>query len=172
MRFLRCAAILPVVDTRPTAPCCATTPTGSRGLASTWAPTTPRASSTSGITCCCRRTSVGGPLDYPMGAILRSVERSRPTTGSVARRSPLIADLLILKDDMPRARKLLRQSGAEPRRWPAPTAAGTGSAPGGDKRLENSRMEEIFRPGCTNSSASSSTIPPRRRGHRAVSDVI
>jgi hypothetical protein len=33
-------------------------------------------------------------------------------------------------------------------------------------------MEEIFRPGCTNSSASSSTIPPRRRGHRAVSDVI
>src|SRR6267378_1930273 len=44
---------------RPTGPCCATTPTGSRGSGCIWsAPTTPRASSTSSITCCCPRKSM------------------------------------------------------------------------------------------------------------------
>jgi hypothetical protein len=60
---------------------------------------------------------VGGPLDYFSGR--RSCARSRrspPTIGSIASVKPwLIADLLILKDELPRfAARSLWQPGPEP----------------------------------------------------------
>ena len=71
------------------------------------APTTPRASSTSNTTCCCPRTKhVGGPLDYyQWTSILRSVS-ALTAYHWVYRENVkpwLIADLLILKLEMPRS---------------------------------------------------------------------
>ena len=93
---------------RPTAPCCATTPTGSRGSASI----IERADNTARILdvkyhlLLPAQEHVGGPLDYfQWAAILRSVS-ALTAYHWVYRESLkpwLIADLLILNDQMPRS---------------------------------------------------------------------
>ena len=108
---------------------------------------------------------VGGPLDYfQWSAILRSVS-ALTAYHWVYRESVkpwLIADLLILRRrDAALARELLREPGAtprpdRPRLWPSGAGRSARRAPL-RARLENSRMEEIFQQGCTNSSKNSST---------------
>ena len=145
------------------------------------APTTPRASSTSNITCCCRRSEhVGGPLDYfQWAAILRSV--SALTAYHWVYRDSLkpwlIADLLILNDQMPRSlascyenlvRNLDRIARAYGRQGPAQRHARAIRT-----RLENSRMDEIFQRGLHEFIGEFIADNNRLGGadHRAISDV-
>ena len=143
------------------------------------APTTPRASSTSNITCCCRPNEhVGGPLDYfQWAAILRSVS-ALTAYHWVYRESVkpwLIADLLILKDEMPRSlascyENLVQQSRPDRRRlWPP----GPGAAPG--PRDPHAAGEQPHggdlpaRPARVHRRIHRRQQPARRRHHRAIS---
>ena len=102
-RKRRCAS-----TARPTAPCCATTPIGSRGSASI----IERADNTARILdvkyhmLLPAHEQVGGPLDYfQWAAILRSVS-ALTAYHWVYRENVkpwLVADLLMLKDEMPRS---------------------------------------------------------------------
>ena len=123
---------------------------------------------------------VGGPLDYfQWAAILRSVS-ALTAYHWVYRESVkpwLIADLLILRDEMPRSlascyenlvRYLDHIARAYGRQGPAQRQARAIRA-----RLENSRMEEIFqqRTARIHRRIHRRQQPARRRHHRAVSDV-
>ena len=157
----RCAS-----TARPTAPCCATTPTGSRGSASIMerADNTARILDVKYHLLLPANERVGGPLDYfQWAAILRSVS-ALTAYHWVYRESVkpwLIADLLILKDEMPRSlASCYEQSGAlsrpdRARLWPA----GAGAAPGPrhpHPAAEQPDGRDFPAAACTNSSANSS----------------
>ncbi len=174
----RCAS-----TARPTAPCCATTPTGSRGSASA----SERADNTARILdvkyhlLLPENERVGGPLDYfQWTAILRSV--SALTAYHWVYRDSLkpwlIADLLILKDEMPRSlASLLREpSCAISTRSAAPMAARarrSATPAASATALQNIEHGRHFpaRPARIHQRVHHRQQPARRRHHRAVSDL-
>ena len=123
---------------------------------------------------------VGGPLDYfQWSAILRSVS-ALTAYHWVYKESVkpwLIADLLILKDEMPRSlRKLLRQPGAEPRlHRPGLRPAGSGAtagARGPHQAAEQPHGRDLpAGPARVHRRVHLLQQPPGRRDHRAVPAV-